>query len=105
MKNISEKNKHALLKETKRIFRVVQLAFLILFLFATELFANEAVSQETKVSIKTKASTFKKILSNIESQTEYLFVYNLSDIDLDKKITVSANNKTLAEVLNAVFEN
>ncbi|GBU07793.1 SusC/RagA family TonB-linked outer membrane protein [Bacteroidales bacterium] len=105
MKNISERDKYALLKKTKPIFRLMKLAFLMLFLFITGSFANEAASQEAKVSIEAKASTFKEILSNIENQTEYLFVYNQTEIDLGKKMTISASNKTLAEVLNTIFQN
>ena len=40
----------------------------------------------------------------IEKQTDYLFVYNVNEVNLKRNVKVNAQNKSVAEVLNKVFE-
>ena len=43
-------------------------------------------------------------ISEIEKQTDYLFVYNVNEVNLKRNVKVNAQNKSVAEVLNKVFE-
>ena len=90
--------------QIKHLFRIMRITALLLFAFASGLFATEANSQVMKVSIAANNTTTKQIISEIEKQTDYLFVYNVNDVDLQRKVSVNANNKTVAEVLNKVFD-
>ena len=45
-----------------------------------------------------------KVISEIEKQTDYLFVYNVNEVNLKRNVKVNAQNKSVAEVLNKVFE-
>lgn len=105
MKNISERVRHALPKSTKRILNIMKLCSLILFVCTSGLFATETFSQVAKVTISDKSASFKEILSDIENQTDYLFVYDKSEINLNQKVTLNAQNKTVAEVLNVILHN
>ncbi|MDR1938571.1 MAG: TonB-dependent receptor, partial [Tannerellaceae bacterium] len=58
-----------------------------------------------KITIKAESSSFYDILLAIEKQTDYLFVYDKSEIDLSKKITINAHEKSITEVLTVILGN
>ncbi|MDR0393582.1 MAG: TonB-dependent receptor [Tannerella sp.] len=82
----------------------MKLTVFIIIIFTSVLFASETYSQVAKVNISVKSSPFGRILSEIEQQTNYLFVYDKSDIDMSREISLEANNKTVADVLSSVFD-
>lgn len=61
-------------------------------------------AQTMRVNIQADNVSTGKILSEIEKQTDYLFVYNKKEVDLKRKTSVNAVNKTTAEVLSTIFE-
>lgn len=42
-------------------------------------------------------------MQEIEKQTDYLFVYNKNEVNLNRKVTIQATNQTVIEVLNKAF--
>ncbi|HCR90134.1 MAG TPA: SusC/RagA family TonB-linked outer membrane protein, partial [Prolixibacteraceae bacterium] len=48
-------------------------------------------------------SSIENILLNIENQSEFRFFYN-GKIDVDRKISVSCEDKLVTELLNEIFE-
>lgn len=83
----------------------MKLAFMCLFVFVSGLFATEASSQTARVSIVANSISTKDLIREIEKQTEYLFVYNKNEVDLNQTVTINADNKTVAEILNKTFGN
>ncbi|MDR3261757.1 MAG: SusC/RagA family TonB-linked outer membrane protein, partial [Tannerella sp.] len=80
------------------------MTFLISLLFTSGVFAIETHSQVARVSISAKSVSYREVLSAIERQTDYLFVYEKNEIDLNKKVKINAHNKTVAEVLSTIFQ-
>lgn len=81
----------------------MKLAFVSIFIFASGIFATEATSQTAKVSIVAKNISTQDLMLEIEKQTDYLFVYNKNEVNLNRKVTIQATNQTVAEVLNKAF--
>ncbi len=77
---------------------------LALFVFAGTAFATESYSQTMKVTVVADNMSTGKVISEIEKQTDYLFVYNVNEVNLKRNVKVNAQNKSVAEVLNKVFE-
>lgn len=77
-----------------------------LFLLATVFFMgfSAANAQNAKVSISQQNVSIKDVLQRIEKQTTYLFVYNSSEINLDKKVNVNMNNASVKDVLTNVLQ-
>lgn len=92
-----------LLFEFKRIFRIMKCTILFLFLFVNISFASKTYSQIMKVSIVGNNISTGQVIDEIESQTDYLFVYNTKDVDLSRVVSLDAKNETVADVLNQVF--
>lgn len=99
------RNYALLLSNFKHIFRVMRLTFLLFLLCISSVWANQANSQTTKVNIQAESTHVKDIISQIESQTDYLFVYNYENVDLSRKVSLNASNISVAEVLKIIFKN
>ena len=90
--------------EIKHLFRMMRNTLLALFVFAGTAFATESYSQTMKVTVVADNMSTGKVISEIEKQTDYLFVYNVNEVNLKRNVKVNAQNKSVAEVLNKVFE-
>ena len=78
---------------------------LFLLLFVTfQAYSADGYSQSAKISIPRANLKVSELLSKIESQTEYLFVYNKKNVDTRRTVNVQADNKSVAEVLEDAFE-
>lgn len=82
----------------------MKIAFICLFIFISGMFATEAESQNARISLKQTTSVLD-LINIIENQTDYLFVYDKKEIDLNRQISVKAQNKTVAEILLTIFKN
>ena len=79
-------------------------AFLALFLFVGTTYATESYSQNMRVTVVSSCITTGQVLSEIEDQTDYLFVYDVNEVNLDRNVNVRAENRPVSEVLDEVFE-
>ncbi|NCC10909.1 MAG: SusC/RagA family TonB-linked outer membrane protein, partial [Bacteroidia bacterium] len=77
---------------------------LFLLLFVTfQAYSTTSYSQSAKVNINHSTRDVADLLSQIESQTDYLFVYNKKSVNVNRQINLTAENKTVAEVLDKAF--
>lgn len=90
--------------EIKHIFRIMKITIVALFTCIYTLFAVEANSQNAKISILANGLSVQKVISEIEKQTDYLFVYDKNEVNVNRKVYLKFENETVAEVLNKVFE-
>lgn len=82
----------------------MKITALILFIFVGTTFATESYSQTMKVTVVADKISTAKVIHEIEKQTDYLFVYKVNEVNLKRTVQVDAENKSVAEVLNKVFE-
>lgn len=61
-------------------------------------------AQNAKVSISQQNISIKDVIQRIEKQTTYLFVYNPSEINLDKKVNVNMTDASVKDVLTSVLK-
>ncbi|MDR1402168.1 MAG: carboxypeptidase-like regulatory domain-containing protein, partial [Tannerellaceae bacterium] len=83
----------------------MKLQFVLLFMCCAGLYATNAHSQEMKVTIVATNSTVKEILQEIEEKTDYLFLYNKEEVDINRKTSVHATGKMVSDILSQVFTN
>ena len=78
---------------------------LFLLLFVTfQAYCENGYSQSAKISIPHSTLKVSELLSKIESQTNYLFVYNKKTVDVKRVVNVAANNQSVSEILDRAFE-
>jgi len=60
----------------KQIFRIMRISSFLLFICTTFIFAENSYSQKARVTMKHRNVQLETVLNEIESQTDYLFLYN-----------------------------
>ena len=87
-----------------KAYRVMKLTFIMLFISVSGLFASVR-SQTARVNIQATNASTKTIINEIEKQTDYLFVYDANDIDMNRPASIQVVNETVASVLTSLFSN
>lgn len=77
--------------------------FLLLFA-VIQTMGFESFSQGTKLSLNFKSTSLKEVLGTIEDKTEYYFLYSSKVIDVDRKIDVNINEKSISEALDQILK-
>ena len=62
----------------------------------------EVYSQTAVLNIAVKDEPMEKVLDAIEKQSEFRFLYNKSQVDVERKVTIVASNKKVDEILAEV---
>jgi len=78
-----------------------------LFLLIMSIFQAQAISgfgQKTEISLNLKNVTVASVLSKIEDNSNYYFMCNRALVDLDRTISIQADNKSVEEVLAEIFK-
>lgn len=79
--------------------------FKIFLISATMFIGLTSVNaQNLKVSISQQNISIKDVLQRIEKQTTYLFVYNPTEINLDKKVNVNMTDTSVKDVLANILK-
>lgn len=74
---------------------------LILSIFTVQ--AN-SYSQKTKVTLDLEKVSIKKVFEEIESLTDFKFLYDNKKIDAEKLVSVKVNNQSISDVLDNLFK-
>ncbi len=88
---------------SKQILLTMKITTFLLLFVTFQAYCENGYSQNAKVSITNSNLNVGELLSQIEAQTEYLFVYNKKNVDVKRIVSVHAENKTVAKVLDEAF--
>jgi iron complex outermembrane receptor protein len=92
-----------LFSSLKKLLLIMKLV--IVLIFSTILTVNaSSYAQLTKLSVNLEEKGMKEILDEIESQSEYIFFYEDTKIDLNSKVTIQLADKTIYEILDQIFD-
>jgi TonB-linked SusC/RagA family outer membrane protein len=70
-----------------------------------QLYAANTYSQTTVVHIKKNAITLQELINEVESQTDFLFIFSKDDINVDRKLKVKTKSRQIGDILSNVFQN
>lgn len=87
----------------RNLLFVMKLTILAFFLGLMGLSAS-TYSQKTKLSIDLKNVTISEVLKSIESQSEFVFIYENEALKLDKKVSVMVNESSVDKILTDVLK-
>ena len=86
----------------KKCVLVMRLITFMFTIFALNISAT-VYSQNTKLSLDIHNATIKDVLQQIESSTEFRFIYESGKVDMDKKISIHAKELTVEDILDQIF--
>jgi len=88
----------------KKLLLTMKLCLLFLLISATSLLANSGYSQNTTLTIHLKNATLRDLISEVEKQSEFIFVFYDKVVDLDRQVDIQADNQTIDKVLDEIFK-
>ena len=91
-------------KTQNRIFVIMRFSILFFFLSIWGATAASSYSQVTKLNLDMNG-TVLEVIKAIESQSEFTFVYKQNEINLDEKVSIDLENKTISEILDVLLRN
>lgn len=98
-----------LLRQTRSIhpkFRFdlkMKLTTLLLLTALCTMNANTTYSQKNKATINIENTTIERFIDEIEKSTDFRFVYKIKDVNLKRKISISAKDELIQSILKRVF--
>lgn len=87
----------------KKTFLVMRLVLVISLVCIMQSFAMDSYTQNSKISISVKEMKLDDILLKIESETNYRFAYNKTDINVNQGYTIDISDGQIKEVLDKLF--
>lgn len=83
----------------------MKLTSILLIVTFFQLHAKDSYAQQAKISLNLQSVSIEEVFNEIEQQTEFKFLYNYSDVDNNKKISVRAQKEKIFSVLQRVLKN
>ncbi len=90
-------------RQNKRLFKIMKLSSLMLFLSTALLFAENTYSQKARVTIEQRNARMQTVLTEIENQTDYLFLYNGNQVNAERKVSVDVENMPVNQLLDQML--
>lgn len=98
--NVLGNNRFPWLKE---LFRITKLTLLIIFISYGFVFAEGTYSPAQTLNLKMGKSSVKDVLSKIEDQSGFYFIFSSNIIDVNREVTIDAENQPVEKVLDELF--
>ena len=82
----------------------MKLTFYLFLISIFQIHAN-SYSQNTKISLELQNVSIENVLREIESKTEFKFLYNDNEVDYEKIVSVDFKKTRISKILNDLFSN
>ena len=88
-----------------KMFLIMKLFVLIICLSSFAAIPVSTYSQDTKLSLSVANTSIKQVLTEIEENSEFYFVYNNNLVNVERKVSLDVNKWKISKILDAIFEN
>jgi len=86
-----------------KVLRVMRLTFYLVLLVVFQAVAGTTYSQNTRLSFKMNDAKVKEVLTLIEENSEFYFLFNSKLIDVERKVDINVSNQQVDKILNNLF--
>ncbi|MCD6597567.1 MAG: carboxypeptidase-like regulatory domain-containing protein, partial [Bacteroidales bacterium] len=80
--------------------KIMRLSLLFFFVGAFNLIASNSYSQNTRISLDINQTAISEVLSEIELQSEFYFLYNNKLVDVSRKVDIHVKDKKIQYILD-----
>ena len=88
----------------KKSLTIMKWSLFFFFLGIIQTFASdEAYAQKTKLELNFNRTKLENVLNEIESKSEFYFLYNQDLINTNREVDIHVRGKRIDEVLNELF--
>ena len=89
----------------KRFGWLSKMLFATMFLFFIQNIGAQPSNTIPAVTVTMENTSVKDVLKEIEKQSKYFFLYDKKNVEENRKVSISATQKPLTEVLSQLFSN
>jgi len=87
----------------KKLIMEFKIAFLIILVSVSNVLAIPAYSQVAKVSLDMENKSLEQVMDEIESQSEFYFIFNQKQINVNRVVNIQAENELITDILPKLF--
>jgi len=87
----------------KKLIMELKIAALIILVSVTNIFASVTYSQSAKVTLDMENKTLEQVMDEIERQSEFYFIFNQKQIDVDRVVSIEVDGKLIGDILPDLF--
>jgi len=87
----------------KKWRRIIRLTFFLMIGFILSVSAS-SYSRETRLDIKLKNGTIVDLISQVEDNSKFVFLYKNEDLDLERKMNINLKNATIFQIMDVALE-
>jgi len=88
---------------SKKNLRIMKLTILLLMAVLFNTFGESTYSQNVRINLDMRDASIQTVLSAIEEQSKFYFLYSSKMIDVSPKVDVQISDKKINEVLNELL--
>ncbi len=88
---------------SNKFFRIMKLMTLFFFVGLMHVF-SAVHGQSSKITLKMQNKSVANVLEKIEHQSDFKFAYSIELIDMNRKVSVNVNSKSIDETLDIIFK-
>jgi TonB-linked SusC/RagA family outer membrane protein len=86
-----------------KLSRIMRLMILMLILGINSLLAASSYSQSTKITLALSDTRIDDVLNQIENRSEFFFLFNQKQIDVNRKVSIDAKDESISDILDELF--
>ena len=87
----------------KKLIMELKISLLLIILSVTTALAEPGYSQLAKVSLDMQDKSLEQVMDEIEKQSEFYFIFNQKQIDVERSVDIKVENKLITDVLPQLF--
>jgi TonB-linked SusC/RagA family outer membrane protein len=88
-----------------KLWKIMRLSVFFLMLFISQAFATLTYSQQMKLTLKMQETKVIDVLSKIEEESQFYFLFNQKLVDVERRVNVDVKNESINKVLTDIFQN
>jgi TonB-linked SusC/RagA family outer membrane protein len=88
----------------KKLIMELKIALLIIVAGVSNVFATTTYSQVAKVSLSMENKSLEQVMDEIERQSEFYFIFNQKQIDVNRVVDIQVENKLINDILPELFK-
>ncbi|HQJ20216.1 MAG TPA: carboxypeptidase-like regulatory domain-containing protein, partial [Bacteroidales bacterium] len=91
-------------KNIKKLIMELKITFLLIILSISNILARNSYSQAARISLEMKGATLEQVMDEIERQSDFYFIFNQKQIDVDRIVDIKAENEPITDILPELFK-
>ena len=87
----------------KKLIMELKIVILIVLVSVSNIFASNSYSQTAKVTLDMENKTLEQVMDEIEQQSEFYFIFNQKQVDVERVINIKAEDRLIGDILPELF--